>query len=176
MQQEADQCRKGRDNQRIGADVWYGNFSCRVVCQMGKCRTFPSVYTHYNIVCNIHLYFFRDNPRMENINKNHSESFPVSADIRLGVLFYYKTVPVNLYRTCYVADKNGQKYIPVNYLTENKSVIGLAKSKKPCIVVNAGLLIYYSSCFGNRWQRFSSLRIRSNSSATICLASALMRL
>ncbi len=57
---------------------------------------------------------------------------------------------VNLYRTCYVAGKNGQKYIPVDRLAENKSVTDrIGEKQKPCIVVNTRLLIYYFFLFGS---------------------------
>ena len=81
----------------------------------------------YNVISHgIPIYVFpRDRPKLKNINKPHSGVFPVSADHWLDNLFYYKTMFVNLCRTCDVASKNGQEYIAVDCLAENKSLIGL---------------------------------------------------
>ena len=125
MQQKAYQCGKKRNHQGIATNVWYGDFAWRTVCQFRKRRTLSATFCCYNAVCDILLYLFRDYSRLENPYTAYPFCFPVPAAYRLGALFHHKTGAVAMPRTCYVAGTNIQEYTSVDYLTENKSLIGL---------------------------------------------------
>jgi hypothetical protein len=142
MQQKAHQCGKEQNYQRIAADVWRRDSTGCTVCPVDEQGNFFSSRICYRIVWNIHLYFFRDCPRLENIDTDYSCGFPVPAVNRLAVLLHYQTVPVVLRWTCDVADKNGQKYIPVDCHTENGGVAKNSDMDKPRIFTISFASIY----------------------------------